>query len=524
MANQSTELTLQELRKIIHGLKMSGFCSLDDAASDEIRSMIKILPSAETILTLTETPMAIDSLKENIGRIMRLIELYSKRDMEYKVRYKSRTGLPPRYKVMDWRKAMKMSVNSSLISGLVKTSASVDELGYGDMAERFLKCAKNAQSNNFSVIELIHATADTFEKIGFIDDASSIRKTAQASELYELGTEDISGGIQQLYTAIDSVINIVKRKWEQLGKDPKTLNVRTLLGNLQSSLVGVKDSLKKPIGQLQKSLPQIEQEMQAAVPEYVLDPQTKAPLKIQWTEPDEKGEQTGYVTINFENHEIQRDERTGGLIINPKPMAAAKPVAPSVKAPEAVSKGETPAGTTGGMTEEIGKLDAATIDSILKLPEFQSVASNNVQYKVSQAATNISPAIMSYINQIKGNPEELKKFKVLLNQQKNELAKKAPPAHATPPAVETPAVVSIPTPVAPTGEFANVPNNRLPLILKNLNQQLKSEQAKVGFNRDDLKIREYNEKIQAIQQEMQRRKGPKSFNLSKYLKSAKKSV
>ena len=80
------EVTLQDLRAIIHGLKMATFSFVEEGALTEIKSMIKSLPSPEGINALE--PGMVKSVQADIGNIMRLIEVYGKRDMEYKTRYK----------------------------------------------------------------------------------------------------------------------------------------------------------------------------------------------------------------------------------------------------------------------------------------------------------------------------------------------------------------------------------------------------------------------------------------------------
>jgi len=139
------QLTIDDLKKIIHGLHMASFSFVEDDAMDEIKLMIKALPLPEQVDKMVMTPKAIHNVQVAIGRIMKLIELYGKRDMEYKVRYKSRTNLPPRYKVLDYKGSNMKSreeVKSNLAIDLVKLSSEADEMGYGEIASKLLKCAK----------------------------------------------------------------------------------------------------------------------------------------------------------------------------------------------------------------------------------------------------------------------------------------------------------------------------------------------------------------------------------------------
>ena len=88
MAELEKQVTLQDLRAIIHGLNMSGLSFIEDGAVAEIKGMIKALPSPEALNKLTNTPDAIINLQKDIGKIMKLIDNYSKRDMEYKTNFK----------------------------------------------------------------------------------------------------------------------------------------------------------------------------------------------------------------------------------------------------------------------------------------------------------------------------------------------------------------------------------------------------------------------------------------------------
>lgn len=102
------KLSIEEIRTIIHGLKMSGLSFIEEGAKEEIQAMINALPSSEMIDKLAQTPASIKHLLRDVGNIMKIIEMYGKRDIEYKTRYKSRTGLPPRYKVLDWKKSFNL--------------------------------------------------------------------------------------------------------------------------------------------------------------------------------------------------------------------------------------------------------------------------------------------------------------------------------------------------------------------------------------------------------------------------------
>ena len=105
------DLSLQDLRAIIHGLKMAGFSSVDEGASDHIKFRINSLPSAEALSQISQNPKVFRDIIVEVGEIMRMVETYSKQGSEYSARFKSKKKLPPRYKVLEWRKYMKNMKN-----------------------------------------------------------------------------------------------------------------------------------------------------------------------------------------------------------------------------------------------------------------------------------------------------------------------------------------------------------------------------------------------------------------------------
>ena len=163
-------LTLQELRVIIHALKMQELStSVDERAIDGIKSRIADLPSAENLLKMAENPKGIKDIVKEVGEIMHLIESYPKTNVEYKDRHQSVTGLPPRYKVLDWRKKMNKAES---VKALVKLSENLDSVGQGSLSNKLIVCAKKVIDNDkdekyFSEVEkeLIQAGFDSESKL-----------------------------------------------------------------------------------------------------------------------------------------------------------------------------------------------------------------------------------------------------------------------------------------------------------------------------------------------------------------------
>lgn len=169
-------LNLQDLRAIIHSLKMAGLGFVDSEALGAIESRIKTLPGAEEINRIAENKIAIDALRKEIGQIMSLIEIYGNRDPEFKARYKSRTGLPPRYKVLEWRSAMNHK-KRDFVREMVKASAAIDDKGNGKIAGDLIRYAKRIQNDEL-VKEDVDRVIGELRKAGFEQEAVLLKEAA----------------------------------------------------------------------------------------------------------------------------------------------------------------------------------------------------------------------------------------------------------------------------------------------------------------------------------------------------------
>lgn len=133
MPSSNQNLTLDSLKTIIMSLKMSGFSYIEPEALDTISMMIKDLPTNEALEKGSNDARFIKSVTHQVGEIMRLINIYGTKNFEYLQRHKSVKNLPPRYKVMDWKRA---SVNS-----IIKASKSIDDQGDANGAIKLINIA-----------------------------------------------------------------------------------------------------------------------------------------------------------------------------------------------------------------------------------------------------------------------------------------------------------------------------------------------------------------------------------------------
>ena len=253
MANLG-ETTKNQLKSIILSLKMTNF-SVEHGAEDEIKAMIAALPSAEIIDIMNSEE--VKELRDSIGGIMSTIDQFGRRDSEYKARYKSRTGLPPRYKVLDW-KDMKAASNN-VVRGLIKASAKMDDLYRYEEAKQLLSFAKkiNGDSGFIKVAQsgggIINRIKDWFnpdvkewrsneksqkkEQSQFIIDASNAIK---ALDQYQ----GVVSGIVEYVGQLEGRFDLSEFK-QQIYDNSKNLNneLEQLRGGLSEALQNMKQGI-----------------------------------------------------------------------------------------------------------------------------------------------------------------------------------------------------------------------------------------------------------------------------------------
>ncbi len=140
MPNKPTnQLSLADLRAIIHSMKMAGFAFVDPEALTTIQERIKNLPSAEELNKMADDSKILDHLRADIGQILHMINTNGNDNYEYKCRYKAKTNLPPRYKVLNWEKDKKLV--ASTIRSMLRLSSKLDDINDEKDSEKVLKYA-----------------------------------------------------------------------------------------------------------------------------------------------------------------------------------------------------------------------------------------------------------------------------------------------------------------------------------------------------------------------------------------------
>lgn len=302
--NDATDITLEELKTIIHGLRMSTLAFVEDNAIDEIKSMIKALPLPEDIDRMALYPNSVKNLQRDIGNIMRIIELYGKRDIEFKTRYKSRTGLPPRYKVLDWKEKSAMShtaIKSSLVRNLIKLSAQMDEEGRGVLSQGFIDCSKKIQNGELPIKELYFLTKEV------ASCSDGLRKEAQALTDINLDFSDITNGLQQVSGWFKSIQEGIQSKKEYLQKHPKTQAFVGQLDNIWKQVSQLSQATDAQIAQVQQSTQAISTGMESLVPQSMMVNGKPVPIQFE-DDPNDPGYQKAVVSVGGQKFEVQEDE------------------------------------------------------------------------------------------------------------------------------------------------------------------------------------------------------------------------
>ena len=302
------KLTIDDIKIIIHGLKMNSFSYIEPNAFDEIKFMIKGLPQPEEIDKMPQFPHTIKVLQEQIGKIMRLIELYGKRDMEFLTRYKARTSLPPRYKVLDWRVPMTANTTkANLIKSIVKLSCQLDEDHNGKLAQGLIDCCKKIQKDEMPVKELFLITKD------IVACNEGLRKEAQ--QTIDLDFSDISNGLQNVLGWLAEVEKKVMGKFNVLQRDrnPKSEGFTKQLQQIWNQVKWLSSNTKKDIEQINQITQAVQQDMSGSVPDNVYFNQQNSSVKVQWSEPDVEGYQSAFVEVGGQKYDVQRDESSNKI-------------------------------------------------------------------------------------------------------------------------------------------------------------------------------------------------------------------
>lgn len=232
---------LADLRVRIHSLKMSNFAYVEESIRSKIFSMVNNLPSAEHLLTLKDSPRVIEKISADIGLIMKMVDDYGTNSKERRDRYKSLTGLEPRYKHLEWKKAQ--------VNTLVKISSSVDKAGCSVLSDDLLNLANKINIGKITSDDLITAKGK-LDMHGFASYGEDLLKIAQSPMvLGPLGEPTLNGKpINQNQQEMNSTLNNMIKKDSYNAQEYEAINeltsaVSSNMDNVLNSSNGVVELL-----------------------------------------------------------------------------------------------------------------------------------------------------------------------------------------------------------------------------------------------------------------------------------------
>jgi hypothetical protein len=399
MPEKPIPVTLEELRDIILGLRLSNFSYIDRDALDEINAMIKTLPSAEALSKMEMYPESIEKIQADVGKIMRLIEIYGKRGPEHRARYKSRTGLPPRYKVLEWRSAMNLKLaKNELIKDIIKLSKEADDDGLERLSSDLISIAKKVKSDTLTPKD-IYDTSVAFYRQAL--GRNIMVKEAQVLTDIQFDLSDIKNGLNQITQWFVHINKALEEKGKYLQQNVKTNRYMKALENISKQVMDLYNKSYKQIVGIDQAAEQLETQMeQELVPKGPINYNGKM-YNIEYID-DITNDEYQVATIKLEDgyHEVQLDT-LGKYHVKKEPvskMAAEGPLVgqpaaqkPAAKTPvETQSQGAVPTGKTEVSTLVDGKniltmrpqeLQALYKNKQQQYIQYKSLPSNKKDYR-----------------------------------------------------------------------------------------------------------------------------------------------
>jgi len=300
---------------------------------------------------------------------------------------------------------------NDIVKELVVLSEEAENIGMSKIAADLLIIAKEFKRNKMPIKEL-WATTQNFYKESV--NGGKIIKEAQAFTDIQVDLSDIKNGLSQISKWFNTIQNAFTTKAQYLQQHPKTQKFMQGLGNIWTQVTQLQQNTNAQLDQINKSTIQMEQQMdQELVPNSMMI--NGKSYKIEFIDdPSSPGYQMATVNVNGRQYEVQEDDSGNRSL---KPMDQMQSVEQSQpqqqQQPETAASGQTPR-LPDSVVAEASTLTAEQIDKIL---ERLKVASNSSIVKVAmglQTPKNIE----WYIRQNKNNPQAIAALKQLLESKK----------------------------------------------------------------------------------------------------------
>lgn len=281
----SGNISMEDLRTIIHGLKMSTFSFIpEEEIRDKVIFMIEELPSPEK---LTEYSLDLKNVKNYVGEIMRLIEVGGKRDEGFKVRHEAKKNMPPRYKVLTWRKSMN---EKDLTKSLIKMSVYADDRSEPVLAEKAIELAQSINNGVAVGDKELKTFTDAFEN-------SQLHQEAAFGDWWAGIKGGLQGGMQGAKNVGHMVADPAKANASLARAKSYVQNILSGIDGLEKSLSSAQGfvynpGMKESIGQIIQEISQFKQQVSPQI-QATFDNLNNVELQLkQTTVPTGTGQET----------------------------------------------------------------------------------------------------------------------------------------------------------------------------------------------------------------------------------------
>lgn len=435
--DKNQDLSLQDLRVIIHGLKMAGFANIEPEALDQIKFRIKSLPSAEELNDLGEDLGSMKRIAKEIGELMRLLEIYGKKNTEFKARFESLKGLPPRYKVLDFKKqlldkAASMN-NTKFVRQVIGISCIADSKGHAIVAKQLNDLAKHALENKEIKEEAIKVASE-LSKIKMDKESDLIKEALswnpktwfpgarrdeqKGQEAYQSQQKKEQKSGRELAQARATALRAPEQAVKQIAKqiDGALQSLAQFDTHFEYSGMGIlKQALttsKAEVADLSELLSQAFEAVQQGKLANA-----KVGDVIAQLAPKTEGEKGSQIAVG--------EEKSAPTAANaaPSPAPSVAPATPAAAAPSPAAAEQPPINFEASFTDPVN------------INEMIGILQASSKTRIIKMAATISPEVRAYLEKVKSNPE----MKAKILQQLNTALGKATPAPATPAPAPAPA-------------------------------------------------------------------------------------
>lgn len=307
MSEENQTLSFDEIKDIIHGLKMSGLSFVhDDRVRDYVGRLIERLPSSEYLLELSDNPDSLKNICKDIGEIMKTIELGSQRTFDFKARYESKKLIPPRYDILKWREDMR---KADITRNLIKISEVAEKNEDYDLSDKLIQLAEKSVSKTITAADLkgIESCSMTKESQGLLERFRDTFTGGEGGKLQRQRRKDQKDKEKEdrlLYNKLGYLSRL-------LNSDTDSQAVRDYIATMPESISGYLDQYVQGIKGVEQQFLQQVQGLEQYIEQVRSSYEENAAFNFDTTPPEVAGSEEVSGTEGAEEREVdpQRDEQ-----------------------------------------------------------------------------------------------------------------------------------------------------------------------------------------------------------------------